>query len=59
MTDDDLLLACLTLGVQIQDLDILTIGMMLDLIISNRNQYIDEDKKSKVRRANQSDFNNF
>lgn len=47
-------------GISLQDWEILTYGMILDILISSYNERIDTDEEGEqVRIATQSDFDRF
>lgn len=47
-------------GLSLNDFKIMTIGMIIDYIISYNNEHLDDDKKEdEVRIATQSDFDRF
>ncbi len=46
------------MGLTLADFDLLTIGMLMDLLITNNNEQCG-DKEEKVIEANQGDFDNF
>lgn len=54
-------MALLKLGINVEDFSFFTIGELIDLLITQNNQYeeIDKNKKEKVRKATQSDFDKF
>ena len=60
MTTALFLLRCVEVGISIRDLDLLTIGMVLDIFVEKGNDSADENNRNGyVRMAQQSDFDNF
>lgn len=55
MTTPLFLLRCVQLGISIRDLDLLTIGMVNDMFVENRN----DEYKGWRQVATQEDFNRF
>ena len=51
------MLRCIEIGISIRDLDLLTIGMVLDIWTEKGND--NEDYGSVIRQADQSDFDRF
>lgn len=49
-------LRCLQIGLHISELDLLSIGMVIDMFIEHGNDYAEDDED---RNAGQSDFDNF
>lgn len=54
-----LVVASTSRGITLADWDILTIGMIIDIIIEHDNLSVDPDDPDVVRTANQDDFNSF
>lgn len=52
-------LRCLEIGLPIHDLDLLTIGMVIDIWTESNNDRAMEKGGDSVREATQEDFNNF
>jgi hypothetical protein len=52
-------LRCLVIGLPIRDLDLLTIGMVIDIWTESNNDRAMEKGGDSVREATQEDFNNF
>lgn len=52
-------LRCLEIGLPIRDLDLLTIGMVIDIWTESNNDRAVERGGDSVREATQEDFNNF
>lgn len=47
-------------GLSLRDFEDMTVGMILDFIITFNNENLqDEDREDEVRMANQSDFDRF
>ena len=60
MTTALFLLRCMEVGISIRDLDLLTIGMVLDIWVEKGNDSAEENRETgSVRMAQQSDFDNF
>ena len=60
MTTALFLLRCVEVGISIQDLDLLTIGMVLDIFVEKENDSTEENSNTGfVRMAQQADFDNF
>ncbi|MBQ9685208.1 MAG: hypothetical protein IJV41_01505 [Oscillospiraceae bacterium] len=59
MTTPLFLLRCLEIGLSMSDLDLLTIGMVLDIWTEKGNDDYKYDEKEVVRTARQQDFDNF
>lgn len=59
MTTALFLLRCLEVGIAIRDLDLLTIGMILDIWTEKGNDSYKYGEKSTVREAQQADFDKF
>ena len=60
MTTALFLLRCVEVGISIRDLDLLTIGMVLDIFVEKGNDIAEENSNTgSVRMAQQSDFDNF
>ena len=60
MTTALFLLRCVELGISIQDLDLLTIGMVIDLMVEKGNDGAEENSgNGNVRIASQADFDAF
>ena len=53
------LLRCLEIGLSMRDLDLLTIGMVLDIWTEKGNDDYKYGEKETVRIAGQKDFDNF
>ena len=53
------MLRCLEIGLSLTNMDLLTIGMVLDIWTEKGNDDYKYAEKSTVRQANQEDFNNF
>lgn len=58
MTTPLFLLRCLEVGLSMSDLDLLTVGLVLDIWTERLNDDVKE-KKSNVREATQEDFDKF
>ena len=57
MTTALFLLRCVEVGISIRDLDLLTIGMVLDIFVEKWNDNIEENRNTGfVRMAQQADF---
>ena len=56
MTTPLFMLRCLQIGVSIRDLDLLSIGLVLDMYTESGN---DESKDDYCQLATQADFDNF
>lgn len=52
-------LRCLEIGLPIRDLDLLTIGMVIDIWTESNNDRATKKSGDSVREATQEDFNNF
>lgn len=52
-------LRCLEIGLPIRDLDLLTIGMVIDIWTESLNDRADDKSDNTVREASQSDFDKF
>lgn len=60
MTTALFLLRCAEVGISIRDLDLLTIGMVLDIFTEKGNDNAEENSsRGSVRMATQSDFDAF
>ena len=60
MTTALFLLRCVELGISIRDLDLLTIGMVIDLMVEKGNDGAEENSSNgSVRAASQADFDAF
>ena len=60
MTTALFLLRCLEVGLSLSDLDLLTIGMVLDIWVERGNDSVEEDGDSgSVRVATQADYDAF
>ena len=60
MTTALLLLRCMEVGISIRDLDLLTIGMVLDIWVEKGNDSAEETSNTgSVRMAQQRDFDAF
>ena len=59
MTTPLFLLRCLEIGLSMSDLDLLTIGMVLDIWTEKGNDDYKYGEKDTVRVAGQQDFDNF
>ena len=60
MTTARFLLRCMEVGISIRDLDLLTIGMVLDIWVEKGNDSVEESSgNGSVRMAQQSDFDAF
>ena len=60
MTTALFLLRCMEVGISIRDLDLLTIGMVLDIWVEKGNDSGEENSDGgSVRMAQQSDFDAF
>ena len=60
MTTALFLLRCMEVGISIRDLDLLTIGMVLDIWVEKGNDSAEETSYTgSVRLAQQSDFDAF
>lgn len=60
MTTALFLLRCVEVGISIRDLDLLTIGMVLDIFVEKGNDSAEENGNTGfVRMAQQSDFDKF
>ena len=60
MTTALFLLRCVEIGISIRDLDLLTIGMVLDIFVEKGNDSVEENRSiDSVRIAQQSDFDRF
>ncbi len=60
MTTPLFLLRCVEIGISIRDLDLLTIGMVLDIWTEKGNDDVKyESRQGTVRMAQQSDFDKF
>ena len=53
------MLRCLEVGLNISDLDLLTIGMVLDIWTEKGNDSVKYKKMDSVRMAGQSDYDLF
>ena len=54
-----LVVASTSRGITLADWDILTIGMIIDIIIEHDNLSVDPDDDSVIRHATQDDMNRF
>lgn len=52
------MLRCCQIGLSMQDLELLEVGMVYDMMIENSNDDA-EDAYDTVRKATQADFDNF
>lgn len=60
MTTPLFLLRCIEIGISIRDLDLLTIGLILDIWTEKGNDSVKYGKESgNIRLAGQSDFDRF
>ena len=60
MTTALFLLRCMEVGISIRDLDLLTIGMVLDIWVEKGNDSAEENSDTAtVRMAQQADFDAF
>ncbi len=59
MTTPLFLLRCLEAGISIRDLDLLTIGMVLDIWTEKGNDEVKYKTVASVRVAGQEDFDRF
>ena len=59
MTTPLFLLRCLEAGISIRDLDLLTIGMVLDIWTEKSNDSVKYETLDSVRMADQKDFDLF
>lgn len=59
MTTPLFLLRCLEAGISIRDLDLLTIGMVLDIWTEKGNDSVKYETLDSVRMADQKDFDAF
>ena len=59
MTTALFLLRCVEIGISIRDLDLLTIGMVLDIWTEKGNDDFKYGEKSTIRDAEQADFDKF
>lgn len=60
MTTPLFLLRCLEVGLSISDLELLTVGLVLDIWTERLNDDVKESKsKSDIREATQEDFDKF
>ena len=59
MTTPLFLLRCLEAGISIRDLDLLTIGMVLDIWTEKGNDEVKYKNVGNVRIAGQEDFDRF
>ncbi len=59
MTTPLFLLRCLEAGISIRDLDLLTIGMVLDIWTEKGNDEVKYKTVDSVRLAGQEDFDRF
>ena len=59
MTTPLFLLRCLEAGISIRDLDLLTIGMVLDIWTEKGNDEVKYKMADSVRVAGQEDFDRF
>lgn len=59
MTTPLFLLRCLEAGISIRDLDLLTIGMVLDIWTEKGNDEVKYETLTSVRIAGQEDFDRF
>lgn len=50
------MLRCAEVGLSMADLDLLTVGMVIDMFTEKAN---DQEEPSAVRKATQEDFNKF
>ena len=59
MTTPLFLLRCLEAGISIRDLDLLTIGMVLDIWTEKGNDEVKYETLTSVRIAGQEDFDRY
>ena len=59
MTTALFLLRCVKIGISIRDLDLLTIGMVLDIWTEKGNDDVKGSESSNIRVAGQEDFDKF
>lgn len=59
MSTEMLVVASTSRGITLADWDILTIGMIIDIIIEHDNLSVDPDDDSVIRHATQDDMNRF
>lgn len=59
MTTPLFLLRCLEAGISISDLDLLTIGMVLDIWTEKGNDRVKYKSMDSIRIADQKDFDTF
>ena len=59
MTTPLFLLRCVQLGLSIRDLDLLTIGMVLDIWTEKGNDDYKDGANNNIRVAGQEDFDKF
>lgn len=52
-------LRCLEIGLPIRDLELLTIGMVLDIWTESMNERNDQEDDGTIREATQEDFDKF
>lgn len=52
-------LRCLEIGLPIRDLDLLTVGMVIDIWTESLNDKVKENEADSVREATQADFDRF
>ena len=58
MTTEILMLRALERGLSLSDFDYMTVGMIIDFIVTYNNERI-EDQEEKSRQATQDDFDRF
>ena len=58
MTTEILICRAIERGLSLRDFDNMTVGMIIDLIITYNNLN-NKDDEEEVREANQNDFDNF
>ena len=59
MTTPLFLLRCMEIGISVSDLDLLTVGLVLDIWTEKGNDSEKYETKALVREANQHDFDVF
>ena len=59
MSTEYIVVQALSRGLALADFEILTIGMIIDIIIEHDNLSVDPDDDSATRIANQNDMNSF
>ena len=58
MTTEILMLRALERGLSLSDFDYMTVGMIIDFIVTYNNERI-EDQEEEPRQASQDDFDRF